>query len=102
MQPGTGADGSLETGVASDGVLGVVETGKLATVRLGGRPEVPDARPALAGDERPPLTLVEGPVPDLGRRRIADVRSLEEQDGAQTVGLELLPHPAQAVITQTR
>ena len=49
VQSGAGADRSLETGVAPNGVLGVVEAGQLAAVCLGGRAEVPDARPALCG-----------------------------------------------------
>ena len=80
VQTGLGADRSLQSGVATDGVLGVVHVRELETMGFGRRPEVPHPGPALTGHQCPALALVERPVADLGGGGVADVGGFEEQD----------------------
>ena len=101
MEPGLGADGALEPGVAADRVGLVVQPGELQPVRLGRRTEVPDPRRALACDQRPALPLVERPVADVGRRGVADVGRLEQKQRPQLEAVEDFANPGQTVIAQS-
>ncbi len=100
-QAGRRADGALQPGVASLGVLLVEEVGELQPVGLGGGAEVPDAGLAAPGEEGEPLPLVERPVPDVGGGHIADVRGFEEEDGRQVLLLQHLADPPQAVLAKS-
>ncbi len=91
------ADGALQSGIAPDRILLVEHRRQLQTMGFGGRAEVPQPGPARPGDQRPALTLVERPIADLGGSRVPDVGSLEQQQGSQSVMVELLANPVETV-----
>src|SRR5206468_2352963 len=64
------------------------------------RAEVPHPRLAVAGEERPPRELVARPLADDGRRHVANVVLVEQEQRAESGSRERLPHATQAIAVQ--
>ena len=79
----------------------VVQPGRVQSVVLRGRAEVPDVGIAIAGQERIARELVARPFADHGARRVADVVLVEAQQRAQPALRERRARARQAVVVQT-
>jgi hypothetical protein len=66
----------------------------------GRRAEVPDIGAVVAGQQAEAAHLVAFPLADLGRRDVADVVDVKQQQRARIRVLQRLPRPAEAIAAQ--